>query len=265
MNLLDIINRKTKPEPWSEGEKIPWDDPEFSKRMLKEHLSQDHDMASRRFEIIDRHVDWIHKQIKPESRILDLVCGPGFYSQRLTKLGHSCVGIDFGPASIKYAEAEAKKEGLSIEYVLEDIRTADYGSDYDLVMMIYGEFNVFKTTDIIQVLEKAYGSLKDGGLIIVEPNRYETVKREGTAPASMYTAKSGLFSLEPHLCLIENFWDQDQHIATTRFYIMDEKGEVTPHASSMIAYTRETLLDLFEGVGFRDVEFHESLSGETQI
>jgi len=48
MNLLDIIQRRAVPVPWEEGEKIPWHDPDFSRRMLREHLSQTHDLASRR-------------------------------------------------------------------------------------------------------------------------------------------------------------------------------------------------------------------------
>jgi hypothetical protein len=55
MNLLDLIRRTGIPEPWSEGEKIPWDEPGFSERMLKEHLSQEHDAASRRSEKIGFH------------------------------------------------------------------------------------------------------------------------------------------------------------------------------------------------------------------
>ena len=43
MNLLDIVNRTPAPIPWDEGDNIPWDDPDFSKRMLAEHLSQSHD------------------------------------------------------------------------------------------------------------------------------------------------------------------------------------------------------------------------------
>ncbi len=59
MNLLDLVNRPIPPAPWSEGEKIPWNEPAFSARMLREHLSQEHDAASRRAAIIDRQVDWI--------------------------------------------------------------------------------------------------------------------------------------------------------------------------------------------------------------
>jgi hypothetical protein len=79
MNLLDMIERTAIPAPWSEGEKIPWDEPGFSERMLKEHLSQEHDAASRRTEHIDAHVDWIHRELLGErpARVLDLGCGPG--------------------------------------------------------------------------------------------------------------------------------------------------------------------------------------------
>lgn len=264
MNIKQLITRVETPEPWSEGEKIPWNEPEFSERMLKYHLAQEHDLASRRFEIIDRHVDWIHNKLsgKP-SKILDLACGPGLYSNRLTKQGHSCRAIDFGPASIRHAREQAAAEGIEVDYVLEDIRTADYGKDNDAVLFIYGEFNVFKPADIKQVLQKAYDSLREGGVFIAEPNRYETVKREGTSPASWYSSQGGLFSPEPHLCLMENFWDEEQHVASTRYFIVDaETGEVTLHASSMMAYTREDLEEMLDAVGFRDIVFHESLSGD---
>ena len=45
--ILDIVDREPNPTPWSEGDNIPWDDSDFSERMLAEHLSQEHDLASR--------------------------------------------------------------------------------------------------------------------------------------------------------------------------------------------------------------------------
>jgi 2-polyprenyl-3-methyl-5-hydroxy-6-metoxy-1,4-benzoquinol methylase len=126
-NLLDLVHRQPIPEPWAEGETIPWSDPHFSSRMLKEHLSQEHDGASRRFEVIDQHVGWIHHEVLSErpTRILDLGCGPGLYTSRLSRLGHECTGIDFSPASIAYARKQAEREVLRCTYLQEDIRTAD--------------------------------------------------------------------------------------------------------------------------------------------
>lgn len=111
--------------------------------MLKEHLSQAHDAASRRFEIIDEHVEWIHNQVLRgnPTRILDLGCGPGLYTGRLARLSHCCVGIDFSPASIAYAREQAEEAGLECTYLEQDIRTANYGAEYGLVMLIFVVFS----------------------------------------------------------------------------------------------------------------------------
>jgi SAM-dependent methyltransferase len=134
MNLLDLIGRTPVPAPWAEGEKIPWNDPDFSARMLKEHLSQEQNAASRRSERIDAHVAWIHHELLDgnPTQVLDLGCGPGLYSNRLARLGHNCVGIDYSPASIAYAVRTAQKEGLPCTFLQEYIRTATYGTGFVL-------------------------------------------------------------------------------------------------------------------------------------
>lgn len=263
MNLFNIVKRTARPEPWSEGEKIPWNNPEFSKRMLKEHLSQGHDMASRRFSIIDKHIEFIDGLARGPTKVLDLGCGPGFYLSRLTSLGYKCKGIDFSPASIVYAKEQAEKTRQEIDYATEDIRTAEYGEGYGLAMMIYGEFNVFKTADIKVILKKAYDSLEEGGIFIAEPNRYDLVKQVGEGSTSWFSSEEGLFSAKPHLCLMENFWIEEQGVAINRYFILDtETCEVTLHSSSMQAYTKDECLDLLREAGFYDVEIFESLAGE---
>ena len=118
MNLSHLHTRQTPP--------IPWNDPGFSRRMLREHLDQSHDMASRTSPVIDQHVDWIADvaSLREGSRVLDIACGPGLYTSRLAKRGCECVGIDFAPASIEYARQCAKEDGLEITYKLGDVRTA---------------------------------------------------------------------------------------------------------------------------------------------
>jgi 2-polyprenyl-3-methyl-5-hydroxy-6-metoxy-1,4-benzoquinol methylase len=97
--ILDIVDRIPKPAPWSEGDNIPWDDPGFSERMLAKHLSQEHDLASRRSETIDHHVEWIFSEVlnSRPARLLDLACGPGLNTVRLARIGCECAGVDFSP------------------------------------------------------------------------------------------------------------------------------------------------------------------------
>jgi 2-polyprenyl-3-methyl-5-hydroxy-6-metoxy-1,4-benzoquinol methylase len=162
--------------------------------MLREHLSQAHDAASRRFEIIDRQVEWIHSTIlcgKPAS-ILDLGCGPGFYSSRLGRLGHTCYGIDYSPASIEYAIQTATREQLSCQYSCQDIRQAEYPSGANLVMLIYGEFNVFRPADAGVILDKAWQALAPGGVLLLEPHPYHVIKKMGEAAPSWMAEGGGL-------------------------------------------------------------------------
>ncbi len=120
-SLRDIVDRR--PLELMEPSKIPWHDPEFSRRMLREHLDQRHDHASRRVETVDAHVEWLFESVlagRPGS-VLDLGCGPGLYTERLAERGCSCLGVDISPASIEHARQVADEGNLDCTYVQADI------------------------------------------------------------------------------------------------------------------------------------------------
>lgn len=266
MTLLDIVRREPRPGPWEEGENIPWNEPGFSERMLREHLSQNHNAASRRFEIIKQHVHWIHHTIIGEkaTKILDLGCGPGFYSSLLGALGHECVGIDYSPASIAYARKYAEEKQLSGTYIHQDIREAEYGEGYGLVMLIFGEFNVFRPSDAQTLLRKAYQALSKDGILLLEPHTFEAIQKEGNTVRSWYSQEKGLFSDKPHLCFQENTWDAEHTVATTRYFILDAAtGGVTRYAQSMQAYTDDQYRNVLISCGFENIMFYPSLLGKS--
>ncbi|MFN8496822.1 MAG: class I SAM-dependent methyltransferase [Anaerolineae bacterium] len=265
MNLTDIVQR-TAPLPCAEGDKIPWNEPDFSRRMLREHLSQAHDAASRRAATIHRHVDWIDRIVlgRQPSRILDLGCGPGLYMERLARRGHRCVGIDFSPASIAYAAERAENEALMCRYVQADIRHADYGGGYDLVMLIYGELNVFRPEDAALILRRACAALKAGGRLLLEVSTFESVQRMGQAAATWWAADKGLFSDAPHIVLKESAWDEAAAAATERYYVVVTADcAVTRYAATTQAYTEAQYGDMVRRAGFRDLACFMSF-GETE-
>jgi 2-polyprenyl-3-methyl-5-hydroxy-6-metoxy-1,4-benzoquinol methylase len=262
MKLIDITRRQAVPQPWAEGEKIPWNDPDFSQRMLQEHLSQEHDAASRRLRTIDDQVEWIHTQILSgkRGRVLDLGCGPGLYTSRLAKLGHTCTGIDFSPASIHYAREHAETEKLTCHYIQKDIREADYGEGYDLIMLIFGEFNVFRPPDARKILEKAAAALNSNACLLLEAFNFPAVKEMVAQSKSWSSAQSGLFSEKPHICLIENFWNEEEKVATERYYIIDaESGKVDLQAASTQAYTDDEYRQMLTEAGFGEIQTYPSL------
>ncbi len=263
MNLMDLIQRAPIPEPWAEGDNIPWNEPGFSARMLDEHLTQDHDAASRRLEIIEEQVHWIHSDLLNDTpgRLLDLGCGPGLYSNRLASFGHTCTGIDFSPASIRYARTQAEKDGLSSRFIESDVRSLEYGGPYDFAMFLYGEFNVFRPADAALILNRLRAALRPGGRLLLEPQDYASFQRIRKEPPVWRAYKHGLFSEQPHLYLYESFWDGRSSTTTTRYWVIDAaSGQVTRYASTAQAYTDEALEELLHRHGFADVQFFPALA-----
>jgi len=257
MNLLDLVNRSNPPLPWAEGDNIPWNEPGFSRRMLKEHLSQEHDAASRRFEIIDQQVKWILTNLlrKQTSKILDLCCGPGLYAARLAHFGHVIHGIDYSPASIEHAVLTAEREKLACTFVCQDVRQAEFPVAMDLVMLIYGEFNVFRPSQVKDILRKAWHSLEPGGLLLLEPHHFHVIRQLGEASASWYASPAGLFSGQPHIVLQENHWDTKSNTATMRYLAIDAiSGQVTPYAQTMQAYQDDEYVNVLSTTDFTQVK-----------
>lgn len=240
---------------WQGAYKIPWDDPDFSRRMLREHLSQDHDMASRRTQWIDKQVAWIHEHLlggKPSS-ILDLGCGPGFYSHRLADRGHRCHGIDFGPASIEYAKQHNPAPSQST-FALGDIRYAPFGGPYDLAMILFGEFNVFAPAEALAILQKVRASLHPDGCLILEMQTYEAVERAGQVAPSEQQCEFGLFSDQPYNCRTESRWLPDEQVAVQAFSVTDTAdGQTRAYRSTTRAWSDDDLVDLLSQAGFGEV------------
>ena len=256
MIIEEIVQRRIPPEPWSEGDKIPWHEPEFSERMLREHLSQEHDLASRRLSVIDAHVDWIHNRLlqgKP-ARVLDLGCGPGFYTSRLAGMGHSCTGIDFSPASIRHARQQAGAEQSSCTYVQEDLRRADFGTGFDLVMFVFGELNVFRPAEAEAILRKAGTALAPGGVLLLEVHRFGAVEEAGKQTPFWNAAEGGLFAATPHVWLQESFWDATAQAAVMRYFVIDVGGAVRRMTQTIQAYTDDDYQRMLERSGFASVE-----------
>jgi len=262
--VRDFVDRTPTPAPWSEGDNIPWDDPEFSERMLAEHLSQEHDLASRRSEAIYQQVEWVFSSVLGSRpvRVLDLACGPGLYALHLAGKGCDYVGIDFSPASICHAREITAAERLSCTFHRADVRDGLFGEGFDFAMMIYGQFNVFPRDQGLEILKNAHKALKPGGTLLLEVQTLEQIQKAGEAGPSWYASETGLFSWEPHVVLQENFWDADVRASTTRFSIIDaQTSTVSTYALSNEAYTEDEIEDALVSVGFDNLERFPSLNG----
>ncbi|MCJ2165951.1 MULTISPECIES: class I SAM-dependent methyltransferase [unclassified Pseudodesulfovibrio] len=244
---------------WDGMYKIPWNDPAFSGRILAEHLSQDHHLASRKLDVIESQVAWINANVLTgvSASILDLGCGPGLYSRCLAGVSHRYVGLDFSPASIDHARQEFGVPGRC-EFRLGDVVEADLGGPFDLVMMLYGELNVFSPDQCRRILVKAFEALAPGGRLLVERQRVHAVQAVGQGVNTWTRAESGgLFAEAPYVCLTENHWFQEEGVSLQCFQVW-VKGQDAPvlYRSTTKAWTASEMEGLFRSAGFIDVVHH---------
>ena len=78
MNINKLISQHLPIRLLPNESKIPWNDADFSQRMLENHLSQEHDWASRKLAVIERQVDWLCSQLGPGAQVLIWAVAPAF-------------------------------------------------------------------------------------------------------------------------------------------------------------------------------------------
>ncbi|MCE9784859.1 class I SAM-dependent methyltransferase [Shewanella algae] len=254
MNINKLISQHLPIRLLPNESKIPWNDADFSQRMLENHLSQEHDWASRKLAVIERQVDWLCSQLAPGAQVLDLGCGPGFYTQLLAKRGFCCTGVDFSPASITYAQQQAQAAGLDIDYQLLDVRSYRPTKKFDFIMMTFGELNVFSAADAKSLLKDCANWLTPNGKLLVEVHSFDEVKRQGQTEPSWQRHSQGLFLDAPHLLLTEHAWDEALQTSSTLFWVIEENGKVTRFGSRMQAWQDGEYLQLLNECGFNKIQ-----------
>jgi SAM-dependent methyltransferase len=254
--LKQIYERRQPPVPWEDGDNLPWDDPAFSERMLREHLDQSHGAASRRLPEIRAQVqimrDWLG--LAPEQTLFDVTCGPGLYAAEFAGQGINVSGIDFSPASIAYARQHCA--GLPCAFTQRDVRQMDFaGRNFDAAIYIYGQFSVLQPEESRDVLRRIYAALRPGARLLIEILDYRRLHK--TEDTWWYTDQSGLWGDFPFLHLGERHWDAEKHAIVERFFVLNlETGQLDTYGLADQAYTAAQVKKLLHDTGFTNVAVH---------
>lgn len=210
-----------------------------------------------------RECDGVMKLIglKKHMKILDIPCGYGRHSIYLAKRGYGVVGLDINNEHLDFAKREAKMEGVSINFLVRDMR--DIGTDlhknFDVVLNMFFSFGFFNEEDNLNAMKQFYNSLKyDGKLVIhtdVSPemvlrgNNYRLCERR---------------SLRNGECLaIEEKYDRSTGRINGTWNIVDKQGVIcmlSPY--SVRIYSANEYKEMLRKCGFRDIEIYGSFDGE---
>ncbi|MBP1903881.1 SAM-dependent methyltransferase [Paenibacillus turicensis] len=186
-----------KPKLWERSKNPFWDDHHISAKMLEAHLNPHWEAASRKHSDIEESVNWLTSIIPPSSKILDLGCGPGLYTKRLSIQGYDVTGIDFSKRSIAYA----KEQDQQSKYIYQNYLELDDTESFDAITLIYCDYGALTFNERQTLLSKVFCALKPGGQFIFDvfTNKTQQSKKDASL-WSMYQ-DGGFWSAEPHLCL----------------------------------------------------------------
>ncbi len=259
--LWRIYHRPDGPQPWllHDGN-LPWDEPGFSERMLREHLDESHGAASRQRAERTAQIEWLWQKLRlqPGHKLLDVTCGPGLYAVEFAKRGIEVKGIDFSPAAIAYARQVAEREGVNgrCHFHQQDIRRMKVtGNAFDAAILLYGQLAVFRREEAEAILADIRQQLKPGGVLCVELLNPEKIDRSNSQ--WWFTDDRGLWGDRPFLHLGERFWLPEVQTSVERYYVIHlETGELTHVELCDQSYEPEEMMAMMRQAGFTAVAIH---------
>jgi SAM-dependent methyltransferase len=251
MNLDLILQLQQRPEPFTPGEPLFWNDPHISAQMLKWHLNPENDVASRRPETIRRSVDWIVATLKLQAgnSVLDLGCGPGLYAARLAEIGLRVTGVDYSQRSIAYATQYAAEHHLDIHYRYQDYLSLEDGDLYDAALLIYGDLCPFSAKQREKLLGNVHRALKPGGYFVFDVTTPIHRRKYGNKNG-WYAVETGFWKPGPHVVLEEGFDYPEQSIFLDQTIVIEESGKISVYRNWFQDYDRATITAELEQAGF---------------
>lgn len=263
--LWRVYNRPPRPLPFSFGGNLPWDEPEFSCRMLREHLDEAHGAASRQTRERALQIPWLWQKLGLQSNnhLFDVTCGPGLYAVAFAQRGIRVTAVDFAPASIAYAQELAARHQVQhlCDFQQVDIREMAFAqANFDAAILLYGQLAVMTKSEAKDVLRRIFAALKPGGKLCIELLNQSTVDK--TESTWWYSDDSGLWGGAPYLHFGERFWDEETAVSTERFHILHlESGQLDEILLCDQTYAVDDMIEMMRMVGFTAVEHFPAWAG----
>ncbi|MFI5313181.1 MAG: SAM-dependent methyltransferase [Candidatus Dormibacteria bacterium] len=240
------------PRAFDAAVELDWGDPVVSRRLLREHLDQSHDGASRRLRTIDEHVRRLQRLLpRPDAHVLDAACGPGLYSVRLAAGGHRVTAVDVGPAVVGHARRLARKFNVADRMTVRvaDLRTLSTTDRYDAAILIYHVLEGFPRRRQAAVLRRLQVVLRDGAPLIVEM-RLRPDQPDGRI-SSWDVVGGSLLSDRRHLLLVETVHDRARNTYLLRETAVFDDGTTAVQQTSSALTRLHAIPTLFARAGLR--------------
>ena len=230
--------------------------------MLKYHLNESIDAASRNKDFIDRSAAWISSyfRVDRETAIADFGCGPGLYANRLAERGAAVTGIDFSENSLAYARQVAAEKRLKVTYVLKNYLDFDTTDRFDLITMIMCDFCALSPAQRKRLLSKFRPLLKPGGSVLLDVYSLTSFKQKEESATYERNQLDGFWSPADYFCFV-NIFKYEQEKVTLDKYTIIEASRTRVVYNWLQYYSPDTLAGEFEENGFKIEELYADVAG----
>jgi len=235
-----------KPSLWQRSYEPFWDDEHISKGMLEAHLNPNLDAASRRHSYIDSSVKWLISIIPAGSKVLDLGCGPGLYTKRLSDAGYDVTGMDISKRSIAYA----KEHDSKTKYIYQNYLEMDYTEAFDVITLIYCDYTALIPEERKTLLSKIHRALKPNGLFIFDVFTEQTFDGKSDHTSWSYYENGGFWSDKPHLCLEAEYYFENNTVKVSKYIVITE-NDLHEYLIWDTVFNKHTLLSEVTPFGFQ--------------
>ena len=194
-------------------------------------------------------VDFIEKtwNIKRGCRILDLGCGYGRISIELARRGYDIVGLDFSEPLLKIARRDAKKDGVSVDFVRGDMREIEYENEFDGVISWSASFGYFSDEENVRVMELISRSMRSGGELLLDLHNRDSYVRK-------YLGKK--WRRNDDFITVED-WKFDIHSSRLNIYSLTidlKNGKTWENVQSFREYNLPELRNLLRNSGLNYID-----------
>jgi SAM-dependent methyltransferase len=121
--------------------------------------------------IAEATLEWLAQHQRYPRRIADLACGTGAATLIFAATGAEVFGVDLSPEMLARARESAERAGLSVTWLLHDIREFSLPVQVDLATCFFDSMNyLVEDGDLLAVFQRVQAALTPDGMFVFDLN-----------------------------------------------------------------------------------------------
>lgn len=186
--------------------------------------------------------------------LLDLACGTGSLSVKMSKLGYDVIGVDYSTQMLSEAMQKACQEDEDILFLCQSMQELDLYGTVDFAICVLDSLNHVKEKDLIETFKRVSMFLNPNGLFIFDFNtkyKHEKILANNTF----------VYDCDDVYCVWQNSLENDHVNISLDFF--ERENDVYYRSEenfSEYTYDKKFILELIKNSGLEIVACYDDYS-----